>query len=228
MLRGHPAGGAYGGTRPPAPLRRGSIERHVSCGPAHPLALLPRLQQELRRGGTGLVGGAQGRHRGRHWRLHPPGLGRRAGRVARAGRTRPAPPSPRPPVEAEADHPGQLRPPGALPALGRDLHHLQARRGDQEGPPPYICTHIRGGGRDHRRPGQGREPGIRRPSHPRPRLASPAGDHAERGAGVLPGARAHLDAVVRRSGIQIGVRRGSRLLPRSRRPCLRGRDRALL
>ena len=48
------------------------------------------------------------------------------------------------------------------------------------------------------------------------------------GPGVLPGARAHLDALVRRSGFQIGVRRDNRLLPRSGRPHLRGRDRALL
>ena len=72
------------------------------------------------------------------------------------------------------------------------------------------------------------QPGFRRPANPRPGLPSPLGNYAERRAGVLPHSCPHLDAVVRRSWVEVRVRRRTRLLPRPSRTCLRRGDGTLL
>ena len=76
--------------------------------------------------------------------------------------------------------------------------------------------------------GPDRQPRLRRPADPRPRLPRPAGDHAGGQPGRLPGAGAHLDAVVLRAGLEVRLRRDRRLLRRPGRAHLRGGDRPVL
>ena len=76
--------------------------------------------------------------------------------------------------------------------------------------------------------GTHRQPRLRRPADPRPRLPRPAGDHAGGQPGRLPGAGPHLDALVLRPGLQVGLRRDRRLLRRPGRPHLRGGDRPVV
>ena len=113
-------------------------------------------------------------------------------------------------------------------SLGRDLDHLPARRADPEGPPPAVRAGLRGRGPHHRGAGQGRQPGLRRAAHPRARFPRPAGDHPGRGSGLLPGARARLDALVRRARVQVRLRRGAGLLRRPGQSRLRRGNRPVL
>ena len=117
---------------------------------------------------------------------------------------------------------------GAVPAVGGDLHDLQAGRPDPQGAPPDLPARPR-----TRRPsstrrlGPDRQPRLRRPADPRARLPRPAGDHAGGEPGRLPGAGAHLDALVLRARLEVRLRRDRRLLRRPGRAHLRGRDRAV-
>ena len=78
------------------------------------------------------------------------------------------------------------------------------------------------------RAGPDRQPRLGRPADPRPGLPRPAGDHAGGQPGRLPGAGAHLDAVVLRAGLEVRLRRDRRLLRRPGRAHLRGGDRPVL
>ena len=114
---------------------------------AHPLEVLPGHEPGLRSGAPGLVGAAQGHHGARHRRLHPSGLVR----ARSAEKLVPAEPGLfrlRPDLEREVER-AAARPSATgrrpVPALGRDLHHLQARRPDPEGPPPDLRARPRRG-----------------------------------------------------------------------------------
>ena len=69
---------------------------------------------------------------------------------------------------------------------------------------------------------------LRRPPHPRHRLARPARDRPRGLARDPLCARPHLDALVLGPRLEVGLRLDRGVLPRSRGPHLRGRDRALV
>ena len=87
--------------------------------------------------------------------------------------------------------------PGAVPAVGGDLHDLQAGREDPQGAPPALRARPRRRGRADPPAGPDRQPRLGRPADPRAGLPRPAGDAAGLGRGRLPGAGARLDALVR-------------------------------
>ena len=173
------------------------------------------------------MGAAQGPHRARHRRLHPPGVGRGAEGHAGPGRARLVPDPAGPRAAAAPRYPGQLRRHRPVPAVRGNLDHLPPRRADPQGPPPALRAELRGRRPHHAGAGQDRQPGLRRAPHPGPGLPRPAGDHPGGRARLLPGARARLDALVRGPGVQVRVRRGAGLLRRPGRAHLRRGDRAV-
>ena len=196
--------------------------------PARALPLLPRLQPGLRPRAPGLVGGAQGDRPGRHRRPVPPGLGGGDPHQAGPGRARAVPAAARPGAGRAGHAAGVGAGAGAVPAVGGDLHDLQAGREDPQGAPPALRARPRRRGRADPAAGPDRQPRLGRPADPRARLPRPAGDAAGLGRGRLPGAGARLDALVRRARLEVRVRLGRRLLRRPGRAHLRDRDRAVV
>ena len=97
---------------------------------------------------------------------------------------------------------------GPVHAVGGDLHDLQARRPDPQGAPPDLRARLRRGRPVHRR----RWARIGNlGSDGRPILGLDSRDLLEitldGRPGRLPGAGAHLDAVVRRARLQVRLRR---------------------
>src|SRR6266536_220360 len=196
--------------------------------PPYSLEILARVQPRLRPRAPRLVGAPQGRHRRGHRRLHPPGVVRGAPRQPGAGRAG-AVASARRPRPGGRAHPAALVPrAGALHALGGDLHDLQARRAHPQGPPPGLRAGPGGGGAVQPAAGAHRQHRLGRTAHPRTGLARSAGDHAGERAGLLSGAGARVDAVVRGARVEVRLRRRRRLLPGPGRPHLRAGDGAVL
>ena len=154
----------------------------------------------------------KGLTRARHRRLHPPGVGGGAEGNPGPGRARPVPgpagPGRAGPARFPASCAGTVRFMLSVEISTiyrrdertRKVHHL------------HLCAELRGRGPDHRGPSQDRQPGLGRPADSGPGLPRPAGHHAVRRPGLLSGARARVDAVVRGPRLEIRLRRGAGLL----------------
>ena len=184
--------------------------RHVPRRSAHPLQVLAGLQQGLRYRAPVLVGAAQGPAGARHRRLHPPRLGGGAEGDPGAGRARPVPDPPRPGETARPRHPGQLRGDGQVHALGGDLDHLP--RDDRTRKVHHLLYAPGFDEADRITAALARIGNLA--SDGRPILGLDSRDLLDitlsAGRRLLPGARARLDAVVRRARLEVRLRRGSR------------------
>ena len=100
--------------------------------PPRPLQVLPGDEPGRRSRAPGALGAAEGAHRRRHRRLHPPGLVRRAAREARARRARALPPAPRDRARGRAPPAARLRT-GRRGSCSRSRSRPSTRRGSARG-----------------------------------------------------------------------------------------------
>ena len=211
---------------PPARMP-GNPPHGLLCRPARPLQVLAGDEPELRPRAPRPLG-AQERHRHRrHRRLHPPRLAGGDQGKARAGRAGPVSPATGPRASRRGTAPGRL-PERAdhhpVHAVGGDLHDLQEARQDPENPSPDLHPGLRRDGPGDREPRADRQPQLRRATDPRARLPPPPRAHPRVGPRVVPRARPHLDPLVCRARVEVGLRRHRRVLRGPRGAHLRGRD----